>query len=425
MTRRPRIGVRSLLALALVVAVSVVAGSAAVGQDGEVDTDPLFVLVVVGNGASVGEQLVIAGAGWEPTTLIEAAICGNQGQNEAIDCVSLDDPFLTHADGSMVLNAAVVDPPTACPCIVRARSLDLLTEASTSLEIAPRDEAVQVDGAEVVQTEETAAEPEPPAAVEPEPVVEPAPIVGAPLVVDVVSITGGGWRSWFGLASERSLEIVVRNTTDVDVDQPTLAFLWGRGPDPQNLVEVPVLGRIVAGQTVALVADFTVSAPTFGSYEIYGIVGPVRDTTTFESSFTTWPWALFAMAAALLLLVLVRIARRLRQRRAPVRRPDESPSNDHDLEAVSLEEVLIEELDTRLTAHLDLQAGAPLDAIERALIAQEVSVEIVGAVIARVEFPSEQISNLADVVVSEIMTVLETLPDSDFVGQMAAPGATT
>jgi hypothetical protein len=39
-------------------------------------------------------------------------------------------------------------------------------------------------------------------------------------------------------------------------------------------------------------------------------------------------------------------------------------------------------------------------------------VEIVGAVIARVEFPSEQISILADVVVGEIMTVLETLPDS-------------
>ena len=86
--------------------------------------------------------------------------------------------------------------------------------------------------------------------------------------------------------------------------------------------------------------------------------------------------------------------------------------------------MLIEELDACLTAHLDLQAGAPLDAIERALIAQEVGVEIVGAVIARFEFPSQQISNLADVVVSEIMTLLETLPDSDFVGQMAAPGAT-
>ncbi len=138
----------------------------------------------------------------------------------------------------------------------------------------------------------------------------------------------------------------------------------------------------------------------------------MRDTTAFESSFTTWPWALFVMAAALLLLVVVRIARRLRQRRAPVYRPDESPSNDYDLEAVSLEEVLTEELDTRLTARLDLQASARLDAIERALIAQEVGVEIVGAVIARVEFPAEQISNLADVVVSEIMTVLETLPDS-------------
>ena len=108
-----------------------------------------------------------------------------------------------------------------------------------------------------------------------------------------------------------------------------------------------------------------------------------------------------------------------------MRRPDESPSNDHKLEVVSLEDVLREELDTRLTARLDLQAGAPLDAIERALIVQEVGVGIVGAVIARVDLSSAQISNLAGLVVSEIMTVLETLPDSDFVGQMAAPGATT
>ena len=212
--------------------------------------------------------LAIAGDGWGPSSTLQARVCGNGGEVPPLDCASLGPVFSSAADGSMVFEASLVNPPAPCPCVVHVRSV---AGTGTVAEVRVPLDMVGV------------AEPEP----EPEPEAAPVEadesdsgsdeaeaddvISELPLAVESVSVRGGGWRAWFGLGGERRLEIEVRNPNEFDVAGLAVGFDWGRGSELDNEVDVPLLGGIGAGDSVQLTRTFSVDAPAFGTYQLFSL----------------------------------------------------------------------------------------------------------------------------------------------------------
>lgn len=388
----------ALLLTAAVFVVSVVAAPVSGAQDAEAGEDAPTIVVVLGSGASEGEELVIAGDGWGPSTMLAVTVCGNRGEAPGLDCVSQGPRFSSTPDGSMVYETTLVNPPASCPCVVHVRSVDSAFAAEASVPLA-------IEGIE--------ARPEPPV-VDPDPVVEPEPgadtlVVEAPLIVESVTVTGGGWRSWLGLANDRTLEVVVRNPNENDVGGLTMGFAWGRGPQPDNVVDVPLLGGIGAGDSVSLRRTFTVEMPAYGSYEIEGVIGRGLGSTSFDASFTTWPWAVIVLFAGLLIGSLRPLVPWIAKLRRRFERPAPAPAATSPELDVALREALV----THVTGRLDRLSGVALSSEERQLIAQDAGVDVVSDVLARVHLTSAEMNALAEHAVAEIMTALDDLYPED------------
>ena len=183
---------------------------------------------------AIGFGLQITGTGWAPFTTLSAAVCGNNGVRGSADCTSLGRSFFSQSDGGVVFEDVLGRPPSPCPCIVRVREIEGPGEAKIPIEI---------EGMPAPVTSSAAL-----------PAAELGP---AQLVVNEMSVGGGGWTSYFGLPSTRTLEVVVTNPSSIPVTTAVFAAAWGCGPDGSHLIEVPSAGEIGPGETVTLSADFS------------------------------------------------------------------------------------------------------------------------------------------------------------------------
>jgi hypothetical protein len=245
---------------------------------------------------STGDSVSITGQNWSGNDLVNLEVCGNDARNGSSDCAVAEAQIVgTTPAGSFTGFLLVSEPPSLCPCVVRASSQSTTGVATTPLAI--RDVGTALPG--------------------------DAP--GLPIIRRQVEVVGaqirddGGIGGWFGLSPNRTLVFTLRNTGDVAVRDAEIALAVGKGDDPSGFVSPPDLGTIDVGQQATYEVPIELGPLAFGEYSAVGNITGLTEPVEFTAGTTHWPWGLIlipVVAVAQFLLLLGR--NRLRERVPPV-----------------------------------------------------------------------------------------------------------
>ncbi|MEV0396323.1 hypothetical protein [Polymorphospora rubra] len=232
---------------------------------------------------AVGAQLTVTLTGW-PAGLVNVELCGNGGRRGSADCaVASAVQVAVTAGGPARTRLRVVAPPVACPCVVRATSLDQGTSGMVPLAVTGGS-APAVAGGDAL---------------------DPAP--SARLVVTELEVTGdASWSGLFGGPARRLLVATVRNDGTAPAVEPAVSVTLGRGDEPTGFVPPPLLDTIAPGEQRVVRLPFTIPGPAVGRYTVRGEIGGLGQPVVFSATTRNHPWGLLGLAAALLVAWQVR-----------------------------------------------------------------------------------------------------------------------
>ncbi|MDG4764042.1 hypothetical protein O7632_07975 [Solwaraspora sp. WMMD406] len=266
--------------------------------------------------AAVGDRLTVTLTGW-PAGNIQLDVCGNQADRGSLDCATLA-AHHRHLAGPdpVTTSITVVAPPVACPCVVRARSLDpAATGAATGA--VTGDPVTGVASLGIVGL-----------------VVPAAPVDPDPGQLRITGLTvrpaGWDWPALFALPSRLLVEVDLHNDGPATAVDPRLAVLVGRPGQATLIVEPPQVPVLAAGERRAVRIAVPVDAPVYGRYAVHGqldwAVGPgghagipyAGTPVVFVAETERYPWGWAALAGVLLLILLARqVVGLVRDRRQP------------------------------------------------------------------------------------------------------------
>jgi hypothetical protein len=248
-----------------------------------------------------GDRIEVTGHGWPAGEMVQVVVCGNQALDGSADCNGQGYTMrLAAKDGSFSAGMTAFEPPTPCPCVLKASSysagpvlmpIDLTGVASQAPEsrssrAVPRGGGLKVIGADVAR--------------------------------------GSGWGSLFGASADATLAVTVTNTSDVPIESAAVAR-WGKGSTPTNAIASSGPTRFEPGETVTLEMPFELSPLAVGGYTVAGQLTYGDETATFTTTTSQWPWGLGLVALAVVQLVLLGLRNRARRRLARRGEPPSSP----------------------------------------------------------------------------------------------------
>ncbi|WJK32282.1 hypothetical protein [Solwaraspora sp. WMMA2065] len=243
--------------------------------------------------AAVGEWLTVTLTGW-PAGNVQLEICGNRAARGSVDCAASEASQL-HVPGADAVTSrlVLVEPPVACPCVVRARTVD--AGGSGTGPVLPVTGSVPID---IVGS-----------------AAPLAPTVSGPARLHITDVTvvptGWDWPALFGLSSEIRLDVDVRNDGPVDADELRLSLLSGRPGRPTVIVEPPgpASAPLATGAGRAIVVTAPVDFPVYGRYAVHGQLGTGvggDGAVAFVVETERYPWGWPAVAAVLVVVLLLR-----------------------------------------------------------------------------------------------------------------------
>jgi hypothetical protein len=241
-----------------------------------------------------GGPLTVTLSGWPEVTSV--TICGNEAQRGAVDCDQVSGvAFPATTSGPVQRTVQVTVPPAPCPCVVRAA-----TAAESAVQTVPIT-IVGAPSAPVVAAPAAAA-----AGVS----VRARAVAADSSLLDRV-------RSSFGGPARRTLLLELKNLTAAPLTGISVSAAVGRDTQGGEPLQAPNVDVLEPGETRSYRVPVSLSAPSFGSYDIFGTIYGAGSPTTFTTTTSTTPWGLFVLVVLLLVdvsaMAYLRLARRRRQ----------------------------------------------------------------------------------------------------------------
>lgn len=227
-----------------------------------------------------GHTITISGSGWPVGTVLQATLCGADAISGTADCaVESTATVIAVRGGIFAMPMTPTMPPQPCPCVV------LVTGSNSGyVQTIP----VIVVGARSAPIQEL------PPSFTPGVRLSGLRVVGAPTVA-----------SLFGAAARREVELRLTNREDRPV-RTVLVGRWGTGGLPQNVIDMPAVPVLAAGESRLLHASFDLPAFSLGDYTVRVevlVMGGGRDVT-MSAPTSQWPVALLVCGYILLGLVV-------------------------------------------------------------------------------------------------------------------------
>jgi hypothetical protein len=262
------------------------------------------------------EQVVeVSFAGFASRT-VTVSLCGNVAIRGSADCnLAASESSRTNPDRSpRLVQLTASPPPVPCPCLIRVASPTNDEVATVAVTLVGHPTAEPVGGQQPRE----------------------------PLVASLrAEPAGNGLGPWFraALGGPRAYEVTITigNTSSVAASQVAARAFVGRRPGHvRTAIEVPVPGRIGAGETWDYVTVVEVPAPTWGdAYWQLDVTGS-RPTVVATDATSHRPVLLVALLGLLVVDVVVLVARvaTRRIRRARQRKGGNSPPLDGPLTVI-------------------------------------------------------------------------------------------
>ncbi|GGN71469.1 hypothetical protein GCM10010112_38850 [Actinoplanes lobatus] len=235
--------------------------------------------------ASPGEKIRVTGEGWEPSQLLQFVTCGEGGVTGSAACdtrASMATPV--RPDGTFIVDLLVGEPPKACPCVIHVAAVQGDADATVNLPLT-------ITGHASGQIPRTA-----------DPVRD--------LVVQDARLTGGTAAAWFGAPDRLLLVYTIRNPSTSTLVNATAQVRLGGGGD-DNVFHQAQITDLGPGQSRTLTVPVELPLAAFGRYVVtVDVSGLAQARLTHQA----YPWGLFAINAAGLLLIAWGVLRRARRR---------------------------------------------------------------------------------------------------------------
>lgn len=237
-----------------------------------------------------GDRIGVVLSGW-PTGAVLVDVCtasapvGDPGGCAAEHGTSIATVAGRSASGTLVLAA----PPLGCPCEVRAGLAD-----ATAHRLPGASVAVALTGAPVGQADE--------------------PALDRPVTLDSVTITGRSTpSSWFGGSERRTLVVRIRNRSDQEVADVSLAVSAGPRDAARRAIDAPAIEPLAAGEARSLRVPVTFDGPVVGEQVVEVRLAGATRSTTRTATLISHPWGVAVAAGGVVVLLAVRLVR-LRRR---------------------------------------------------------------------------------------------------------------
>ena len=277
-------------------ALAVAAFSLPVGAAAAPSTTPAPPSITVE--APHGTTFTVHGTGWPANVLVELEVCGAKATSGSADC-ALDTAQVvaSNAHGTFEGRLSIVVPPSPCPCVVRAVSQSTTAAAVAAVDVPNANTSVSGGGT-----------------------------VGSPstrrLQVDHVRLRGSdSLATWLGARPRRTLEFEVVNTGTTDVSGATISFVAGAEADPTGFVRPVRMDPLRVGERRAFSVPIAFRSLAFGRQRVRATVEGASVVATFDTTTSTHPWLLLALAVLVVLGGPSIAARRWLKRRARATEP--------------------------------------------------------------------------------------------------------
>ncbi|MET7704826.1 hypothetical protein [Micromonospora sp. NPDC005413] len=244
-------------------------------------------LTLAAPAAAPGDRLGVTGTGWPGGALVQLVTCGQLAIAGSASCdtrAALAVPV--RPDGTFAVQYVVGTPPVPCPCVVHAT---LVGGAARGQVDAP----LELTGHAMGETPTVSAAPVRLDLVE-------AKIIGRP-----------GWRSLVGAAATRTLVYTVHNPGPQPLPNPPLNVRVGRDGSGDR-VSTPGTDAIRPGETRTYRVPVTTPFAAFGRYTVQADLGGFGPA---EVTLRTYPWGLFVVHLLGGVLIVVGVARRIKNHR--------------------------------------------------------------------------------------------------------------
>lgn len=247
-------------------------------------------LTVASRQAREGDTVAVVGADWQPESLVTVLLCGQNAIGGTKACANSDGRTATaDAQGEFRVELPVVEPPRACPCVVRA--------VTVTGEHAEAQAEFKVAGHPVRALPEDRTG-------------------GERLAVLDARIEGSsGVLNWFGAAPKRELVLTVANQGTDQARNPVFEVGTAQGVFAPEWADQRWRGTLAPGDRKQVRLDVELDAGAYGDYRVSARYG---QTVLAEQPWEVGrPWGLTLFV---LLLVVVAAFGLYRGGRAVVRR---------------------------------------------------------------------------------------------------------
>jgi hypothetical protein len=269
-------------------------GAAAAAPPSNVSSPTITVLdeAFPDNALAQGATFKVQGTGWEPDSLIQIEVCGNEARSGTSDCATdAAQVVASNSIGVFQGRLAVVIPPKPCPCVIRAISQTSADLATTSVEIPNAPTSHPGDG-DVV-----------------------APALRR-LEVENVHLRGSdSWNTWLGGPARRTFEFEVVNTGTVAVVDAAVALTAGPIDNPNGFLRPVKIDRVEVGERRSFEVPVDFPALAFGDQAVRATVNGTSVPVAFKATTTTHPWLLIIIPALIIGQLLLIGTRNVLRRR--------------------------------------------------------------------------------------------------------------
>lgn len=238
--------------------------------------------------AKVGELVQVTGSGWSPVgQTVQIELCGQDALNVSDDCYQADQYTAAIRAGGIFYGAVLTHlPPAPCPCVVWVANQGAFSGVSVPITIV---------GAPTVPI---------PSQTAPSTPVVLSANVDAPLSAGAL----------FGAPKSVVLLLRIKNRSTSTYGSPALSVNVGRGAHPGDFVVAKPLEPLGPGAIQVLRIPVTLPAFTFGQYSVRAQVITGEEQVSTVARTSSYPWALFLIAALVLQVVLLFLRNRARTR---------------------------------------------------------------------------------------------------------------
>ncbi|GAA3203323.1 hypothetical protein [Actinocorallia longicatena] len=243
--------------------------------------------------AAPGTVVRVHGVGWPAGISVQISVCGRMGVNGSADCDASGAVTVPVApDGTLDAGLSVTAPPVPCPCVLHLTTPPGVPEQTLNLpfEVLGHPQAAVVKQAEPVRVD----------------------------LIDAELTGGGTWSELLGWRTRRTLVLTVRNSGGQKVVNAPLVVGWGAGGEADSPVTAPPTGTVEPGRTAVFRVPVELPPASYGTFVVGGrFAGQVP----FETSFSTYPYGLFGVNLAALVLLVLGVRAAIRRRRRPPAAP--------------------------------------------------------------------------------------------------------